>query len=225
MMLVSNFEIATCVPPWWEQMYSAVQWWCHGASFFLAFFLVRKPHSGNPVQGQLSWDLSGMNQMFPEGALTRLHALFFPSEKKRSWSWSKRWRYDFQRKKESRICGLCGGRSRNWLLVTILITFHVPAWQKQLKEERVSFGSQSEDTVYLGWWSGGIRSSRQLLTRHPQSGSTARRTLVLMPCSPFCLLRTPVYGLESPTVGMSLPPQLIQFRNFLPAMARGSSSW
>lgn len=41
-----------------------------------------------------------------------------------------------------------------------------------------------------------------------------------MPCSPFCLLRTPVCGLESPTVGMSLPPQLIQFRSFLPAMAR-----
>lgn len=34
------------------------------------------------MQGQLSWDLSGMNQMFPEGALTRLHALFFQVRKK-----------------------------------------------------------------------------------------------------------------------------------------------
>ena len=35
------------------------------------------------MQGQLSWDLSGMNQMFPEGALTRLHALFFQMRKKK----------------------------------------------------------------------------------------------------------------------------------------------
>lgn len=109
-------------------------------------------------------------------------------------------------KKESRICGIYGGHSRYWPLVTVIDYLSCPCMGKgRLKEERVSFGSQFEGAVYLGGWSRGVRSSRQLLKLHLQSGNTARQTLVLMLCSPFCLLKTPVYRVESPTVGMSLP--------------------
>lgn len=53
-----------------------------GLSLFLALFLVRRPHLGSPMQGQMSWDLSGKNHMFPEGTLTSLHGALFPSRKK-----------------------------------------------------------------------------------------------------------------------------------------------
>lgn len=201
-------------------MYTAVQCWCHGASFFLAFFFVRKPHSGNPVQGQLSWDLSGMNQMFPEGALTRLHALFFQVRKKELILIQKL--TIWFSKKESRICGICGGHSRNWPLVTVLITFHVLAWLKEDLRKKGFLLAHSlrvqcilEGEVVASGALG--RCSHCIYSQETQQDKRWCSCYVL----PFVCSRPQCIGWSHPLLVWVFPPQLIQFRNFLTAMARG----